>query len=325
MQSRLSVALGRFVGAVHICLARVLPFLCEFRLFPPFVLTCWVGIVGDVCLRDADCIFPGLPLQFDLIPSAVGIATAHAERLKSEVLCLHAHVVDCSSDDDIPVKVQCSHLVCVPHSLDGHCSRYPRVVRILPRTYTAETAFWSDQHASVHADDVLPAAGYGHWRAHTMRHAATRYEVGLSIADGPIVSKGRSLGDVVENWLSTFGRTLTLFYLLACCHCAAFACRLRASTPRANRHIRFSRGVFRGAPLWLAFGVVAHLIPVTVGMNVESSGGEAGPVALEAFPITGSTSSLHAQHVGPLRHNASRTTSTCDVQYTAEVFRYQTS
>ena len=67
---------------------------------------------------------------------------------------------------------------------------------------------------------------------------------------------------LIYGCLEPLGRSFLVYYFLACLHLVLFACKQRPQTPVINKGIRRGRSALKGAPLWLAFAVVAHLLPV---------------------------------------------------------------
>ena len=120
--------------------------------------------------------------------------------------------------------------------------------------------------------------------------------------------------------LEVFVRTLLLFYLVACLRVLAFTCRLQPRAPRTNRRIRTCRDALRGAPFWLAFGIVAHLLPVGAGMRATSAdpyplvaGQRVAPGAYEPVhdaQVAATAGSLPRHHTG-------------DPKFCVSVFSYQ--
>ena len=57
-------------------------------------------------------------------------------------------------------------------------------------------------------------------------------------------------------------RSALLLYFLAVSHCFARAIPIKKSHPHRNSGVRGARLCLRGAPVWLALGLVAHLLPL---------------------------------------------------------------
>ena len=133
----------------------------------------------------------------------------------------------------------------------------------------------------------------------------------------------------VEAWLSAFGRSLMLFYILACGHLLCFSCRLGHNSPVANCCIRASRQAFRGAPLWLAFGIVAHLMPVCASMPPHLSASDSSLLAGSARPAVPLSVPPDLGFLeGVLPDDATFAGAIPmppDPQFVAEVFRFQSS
>ena len=86
-------------------------------------------------------------------------------------------------------------------------------------------------------------------------------ELALNFAPGPEEARQTPSKTIVA-YLEAFVRSSLLYYFLACAHLVLYVCKQRPSQPTVNRSIRYGRSCLRGAPLWLAFGIAAHLLPV---------------------------------------------------------------
>ena len=87
------------------------------------------------------------------------------------------------------------------------------------------------------------------------------------------MSVGEGFWHAIEAWLTCFGRSCILFYLLACMHMWLWCIPCRAGKERTNRGIRAARGCLKGAPLVWAFCIVAYKLPVVTAMPSSSCGG----------------------------------------------------
>ena len=83
------------------------------------------------------------------------------------------------------------------------------------------------------------------------------------------------MSEAMDEGFVAFIRSFLLFYLLSCARMIMFACKLEKRSSRTNCAIRSTRSVLKGAPLWLAFAVLAHLIPVTVAAPKAGRAAEA--------------------------------------------------
>ena len=154
--------------------------------------------------------------------------------------------------------------------------------------------------------------------------ASTRSSSVTVVKDTDVSFVARLCADA-ERWLCVFGRTLTLLYFLAYVRLAFFTCRLQKSAPISTRRIRIVRGTLKGAPLWLAFGVVAHLLPVCTSAPVVTGVG----LQASAHAIT-TASDFHrgrpsANAVSSATNEPASPAALIDPRYMAEVFRFQTS
>ena len=104
--------------------------------------------------------------------------------------------------------------------------------------------------------------------------------------------------------LEPLGRSFLALYFLACLHLAFFACKQRPNTPALNKGIRRGRAALQGAPLWLAFAVVAYLLPVA-----QCTREHALPVSFETRP----PASDHASAVSYTHHTAQVASSSQDL------------
>ena len=74
----------------------------------------------------------------------------------------------------------------------------------------------------------------------------------------------------IEDCFGIFAKSVLLMYLLSCCHLLLRTAKLKKQAGTTNRCIRLGRSCFRGAPLLLAVGIVAPLIPCSAGMQTSS-------------------------------------------------------
>ena len=68
----------------------------------------------------------------------------------------------------------------------------------------------------------------------------------------------------IEMWLTCFGRSMALFYFLSVLHAFWWCIPCHAGAEASNLRIRGMRRGFSGAPLFWAFRMMAHLLPVAV-------------------------------------------------------------
>ena len=76
-----------------------------------------------------------------------------------------------------------------------------------------------------------------------------------------------SLLDLLRETCQAFVRSLILMYLFACVHLFARTVPLQKRRPRVNRGIQACRCIFKGAPVVLALGAAAYLLPVCASMQ----------------------------------------------------------
>ena len=138
--------------------------------------------------------------------------------------------------------------------------------------------------------------------------------------------------DWVSEGLRVCLRTLLLLYLLACFHLMMIVVPQRKGLHRRNRAIRFGRNCLKGAPLVLAFGIVAYMLPICAGMPTDARTQAVRKGLDDVGSLEGNDGSFH-EPVTPgdtTRVNVAQTlcgpsASGRDPKFEAQVFRFQAS
>ena len=122
--------------------------------------------------------------------------------------------------------------------------------------------------------------------------------------------------------LSALCRSLALLYFFAVVRAFAGAAGLRRAAPKGNAAVRRVRQCVHGAPLWLAFAVVAHLLPACSAMNSPPSPMRPDP---PGPPASGPCETHPPGCLQPVREGFRATSAADDMRAQALMFMFQRS